>query len=61
MGGCPGVAIFLYDIIVTGKTEEEHITNLNNVLSKLSASGLRLCREKFKLQRIVIWDIVLIA
>ena len=46
MGGCPGVAIFLDDIIVTGKTEEEHITNLNNVLSKLSASGLRLRREK---------------
>ena len=46
MGGCPGVAIFLDDIIVTGKTEDEHITNLNNVLSKLSASGLRLRREK---------------
>ena len=37
---------YLDDIIVSGKTDEEHIANLQAVLHRLESNGLRLKREK---------------
>ena len=42
----PGTAIYLDDVVVTGKTEEEHLSNLEEVLSRLERAGLRLNRSK---------------
>ncbi|KAG5900313.1 hypothetical protein JTB14_026321 [Gonioctena quinquepunctata] len=42
----PGVVNFLDDIVVSGKTVEEHFENLRQVLFQLDRNGLRLHREK---------------
>ena len=42
----PGVACYLDDIIVTGRSEQEHLNNLQMTMDKLHASGLRLKLEK---------------
>ena len=39
--GLPGVTVFLDDILVSGKTSEEHVQNLCAVLQSLSDSGLK--------------------
>ena len=44
--GLPGVSVFLDDILVTGKTSEEHVQNLRAMLERLSDSDLELRREK---------------
>ena len=44
--GIPHVCAYLDDILITGKSEEEHLQNLSAVLSKLQDTGLRL--KKFK-------------
>ena len=44
--GLNGVQCYLDDIIVTGKTEEEHMQNLQAVLQRIKEYGLRLCKEK---------------
>ena len=44
--GLDGVGCYLDDIIVTGSTDEEHLTNLDQVLSRLSRFGLRLKKSK---------------
>ena len=41
-----GVSVYLDDILVTGSTKADHLENLDVVLSKLSAPGLRLKRSK---------------
>ena len=46
--GIPGTANYLDDIIVTGATEKEHLTNLQLTLSKLKESGFRLRMDKCK-------------
>ena len=46
LGGVPGTAIYLDDVVVTGKTEEGHLTNLEEVLNRLERAGLRLNRSK---------------
>ena len=40
--GCEGVVCYLDDILVTGPTREEHVKNLQVVLSRLQKFGLRL-------------------
>ena len=44
--GLPGVSVYIDDILVTGKTLEEHLKNLEAVLTRLEKAGLRLKREK---------------
>jgi len=45
----PGVVCFIDDILVTERTEEEHLSNLEAVLQELQEYGLRLkqCKCKF--------------
>ena len=44
--GIPGVCVYIDDILITGKNNEEHLANLAGVLNRLSESGVRLKREK---------------
>ena len=44
--GLAGVSVYIDDILVTGKTTEEHLANLEAVLSRLEAAGLQLKRNK---------------
>ena len=44
--GIPGVIVYLDDILVTGPSNEEHLSNLDKVLQKLKEAGLRLKRNK---------------
>ena len=44
--GIPGVANFVDDTIVAGKTQAEHDRNLAAVLSKIEQSGLKLNKKK---------------
>ena len=38
--------MFIDDILVTGSSTEEHLSNLDKVLSKLASAGLRLNKAK---------------
>ena len=40
--GCKGVSIYLDDILVTGSTIDNHLQNLDRVLSILATAGLKL-------------------
>ena len=42
--GLPMVSVYLDDILVSGKTQQEHLANLNEVLTRLESAGLRLKR-----------------
>ena len=42
----PGVVVYLDDILITGKTDNEHLATLEEVLQRLAAAGLHLKREK---------------
>ena len=44
--GITGVVVYIDDILVTGRTEEEHLKNLQTVLERLEDHGLRLKRKK---------------
>ena len=44
--GMPGVMVYIDDILVSGKSVEEHLQNLHAVLTKLEEAGLRLKCEK---------------
>ena len=44
--GIPNTCIYLDDVLVTGKTPESHLANLEEVLSKLHTAGLCLKRSK---------------
>ncbi|XP_052562119.1 uncharacterized protein K02A2.6-like [Culex pipiens pallens] len=48
LAGLPSVKAYLDDIIVTGRTIEEHKRNLEEVLRRLQKFGLRLKLEKCK-------------
>ncbi|XP_062533281.1 uncharacterized protein LOC134202254 [Armigeres subalbatus] len=51
---CAGVRNYLDDVLVSGKTEQEHDKNLENVLRKLKEHNVRINREKcvFKQQSV---------
>ena len=40
------VVAYLDDILVAGKTEQEHLTNLAQVLERLDSAGMKLKKEK---------------
>ena len=44
--GIPGVVVYIDDILITGKTTEEHLSALEKVLSRLEAAALRLKKQK---------------
>ena len=44
--GLPMVVAYLDDILVAGKTEQEHLTNLAQVLERLDSAGMKLKKEK---------------
>ena len=44
--GISGVLVYIDDILVTGKTVEDHLANLRAVLTRLEDAGVRLKRDK---------------
>ena len=42
----PGVVVYLDDILITGRNEQEHLSNLDKVLTNLEEAGLRLNKDK---------------
>lgn len=42
----PGIACYIDDIIVTGRTDEEHMRNLEAVFKRLKEHGFRLKMRK---------------
>ena len=46
LGRIPGVAIFLDDILISGKSKREHQEKVRMVLAKLQNAGLKLSKEK---------------
>ena len=45
--GLPKVVVYIDDILVTGRTDEEHMKVLEQVLIRLQGFGLQLKREKY--------------
>ena len=43
--GIPGVVVYLDDILVTGPSEEEHLSSLKQVLTRLQEAGYDLTEE----------------
>ena len=46
IGNVPHTGIYLDDVIITGKTQEEHDQNVNEVLKRLNDANLRLKLQK---------------
>ena len=46
MQGIPFVCCYLDDLLITGPTEKDHLKSLEEVLRRLSKSGLRLKKDK---------------
>ncbi|KAL7834774.1 hypothetical protein SRHO_G00290210 [Serrasalmus rhombeus] len=48
LNGLAEVQCYLDDILITGKTEEEHLRNLDATLQRLKEHGLRVRKSKYK-------------
>ena len=46
MQGIPGTVVYLDDILITGRSTEEHLKNLDAILGRLDRAGLRLKLDK---------------
>ena len=46
LNGIPFVICYLDDILVSGRTDDEHLKNLEEVLRRLQFHGLRLKKDK---------------
>ena len=51
--GIPGVQSYLDDILVTGKTDEDHLSNLESVLKRLSEFGLKIRKKSVNFSNLV--------
>ena len=49
--GLPGVKVYLDHILVSGRTESEHLSNLGRVFQKLTKFGLKLNLDKCEFSR----------
>lgn len=49
--GIPGVTVYIDDILVTGKDDQDHLKSLDEVLARLTKVGLRAKRHKCKFMR----------
>ncbi|RXN36825.1 Transposon Tf2-11 poly [Labeo rohita] len=60
LAGIPGVQPYLDDILISGKTVEEHNARLRAVLKCFAEAGLRLKKRKVSLQRTKwnSWDVM---
>jgi len=56
--GLPGVCIYLDDLLITGKSNEEHLFNLSAILHRLATVGMKLKADKcsFLLQEVEYLD-----
>ena len=45
--GLPMVCVYLDDVLVSGMSQQEHLTNLNEVLTHLESAGLHLKEKKY--------------
>ena len=59
LSSIPGVVVYIDDVLVTGKSEQEHLSALDEVLCRIMESGLRLRKNKcvFLAPSVVILDI----
>ena len=46
LSGIQGVVVYIDDVLVTGKTEAQHLTALDEALSRMREAGLRLRKDK---------------
>ena len=46
LSGIPGVVVYIDDVLVTGKSVQEHLSVLEEVLRRVMESGLRLRKDK---------------
>ena len=44
--GFKSVVVYIDDILLTGRSQEEHLANLNKVLGKLEEVGLKCNKDK---------------
>ena len=44
--GIPKVCVYIDDILVTGETDQEHLSTLDKVLTRLAEAGLKLKQQK---------------
>lgn len=57
--GCKGVLFYIDDIIVFGKTKNEHNRNLREVLHRIAEAGLQLNQKcVFAVKELSFWVIV---
>ena len=52
--GLEGIICYSDDLLITGKTVEEHFPNLDKVIQRLQEYGIQRCREKFQFLKIYI-------
>ena len=56
--GIPGVVCYLDDILVTGRTEEEHLRNLKEFLRRLQNHGVRVNKVVYAESSAVFWELL---
>ncbi len=49
LSGLPGVVVYMDDVLITGKTKEEHDERLQQVLQIVQKAGLKLNKDKCKI------------
>lgn len=49
--GIPCVGVLLDNILITGRTEQEHLQNIEETLRRLSEAGLRLKTKKYQFMK----------